>query len=110
MNREKDPVVRTVECYREELPIHGDIDGWTHIERTDSVERHLMWYIEPIGYFIDVYVKREHLLVKYPEMYLIHGKGSFKAVNDILKVGALHRVFMNLEQVVFYMVYRDLLS
>jgi hypothetical protein len=65
-----------------------------------------MWHTEGIGRFTDVEVQREHLLVKYAEMYLVHGKGSFKAMNDILKVGVLHRGFMN---GVFCMVYRTLL-
>lgn len=57
-----------------------------------------MRYTEIIGNFADFQVRREDLLKKYPEMYLVHGKGYFGAMNEVLKLERFKSGLVNLAE------------
>jgi hypothetical protein len=93
----RDFLKRVYRAYRF-LPHDTSIMRYLVHQRNLREAQHLMRrmrYTELIDHFAEVEVKREHLLMKHPEMYLIHGKGYFKAMNDVLKVAAVHRGWMN---------------
>jgi hypothetical protein len=57
-----------------------------------------MRYTELIGNFAGAReLQREELLLKYPEMYLVHSRAYFKAINEVLKVGRVTAGWLKLE-------------
>jgi hypothetical protein len=70
------------------LPYDTSIMRYLVHQRNLREAQHLMprmRYTEIIGSFANTEVTREYLLRRYPEMYLVHGRGYYKAMNDLLK-------------------------
>lgn len=56
-----------------------------------------MRYTDLIGNFAHTEVKREDLMKRFPEMYIVHGKGYFKEINHLLKEANFRTGFVDVE-------------
>jgi hypothetical protein len=83
------------------LPHDTSIIRYLVLPRNLREAQHLtrrMRYTELIGNFAGAAeLHREDLLRKYPEMYLVHGRGYFKTINEVLKVETMNTPWPKLD-------------
>ncbi|OHS95764.1 hypothetical protein TRFO_38124 [Tritrichomonas foetus] len=84
----RDFLTRVYKTYRF-LPYDSSIMRYLVKQRNLREAQHVMRrmrYTDLIGNFAHVEVNREDILKRFPEMYLVHGKGYFTEINKILKL------------------------
>ena len=71
------------------LPFDSSIMRYLVKQKNLREAQHLirrMRYTDLIGNFANGHVTQQELLNQFPEMYLVHGKGYFEAINKILNI------------------------